>query len=410
MGTVLSRLQFDWLLATIALGIAVMVYMGASFKDNEPKPAPKVAFKCTAVVYAGVGQVLTALYDNMTRTSWEPYVLSVSGNSHISVTYQTKYSKVTQDISRQFIKDDDVYYLIEKNGPELKYVFKIQAAESNYEERTSVILFGSTSDSDPTIGNPEALMSLKNLTELRALVSYSHASSIIINEEESSEEELKIREDTNLSLSSVPDERREMINGFSEEAKRVLKDAQELMEESEGWERLNLGIPGINAARRKASGGLYVIMSQGIINRTPDDILAYLEDISRKPEYDPMFESGRVVEKLPDDMEIAYQKYKKTGPVSARDFCLLQKRFVISDSYVAAVATSVNHPDVPDTQFVRAHLYMGCFMLEKIDQVRTKVTYMVHVDIKGSIPKFIVNKVQNGQGKVVHLLAENLKF
>jgi pentose-5-phosphate-3-epimerase len=76
---------------------------------------------------------------------------------------------------------------------------------------------------------------------------------------------------------------------------------------------------------------------------------------------------------------------------------------------VAAVATSVNHPDVPDTQFVRAHLYMGCFMLEKIDQVRTKVTYMVHVDIKGSIPKFIVNKVQNGQGKVVHLLAENLK-
>ena len=118
-----------------------------------------------------------------------------------------------------------------------------------------------------------------------------------------------------------------------------------------------------------------------------------------------MYESGYIVETINESMEIVYQKYKSKGPVSARDFCLLQKRFDYPGGKVVAVATSITHKECPETKFVRAHLFMGCHFLTPTGPNTTLDVYMVYADIKGSVPKFIINSVQNDQA----MLVDNLR-
>lgn len=91
--------------------------------------------------------------------------------------------------------------------------------------------------------------------------------------------------------------------------------------------------------------------------------------------------------------------------MSARDFCLLQKRYVLSESRTVAIATSVDHPDCPETKFVRANLYMGCMVMDAISADSTMLTYMVHVDVGGSIPTSIVNSVQQKQSLVPYKIS-----
>ena len=119
-----------------------------------------------------------------------------------------------------------------------------------------------------------------------------------------------------------------------------------------------------------------------------------------------MFESGELVESISEQMEVMYQKFKKMTPVSSRDFCLLQTRFIYPDGRLMAVATSISHPDCPETKFVRAHLYMGCYVLIPVSEKVTRVVYMVHVDIRGSVPKFIINSVQSNQALVVQRIRD----
>jgi len=47
---------------------------------------------------------------------------------------------------------------------------------------------------------------------------------------------------------------------------------------------------------------------------------------------------------------------------------------------------------------VRAQAYIGGYIMEKIDEKTTKVTYMSNADIKGSIPTMIKNQLSKKQG------------
>ena len=195
---------------------------------------------------------------------------------------------------------------------------------------------------------------------------------------------------------------------YNNEAMRVLKEAEALLEEQEGWEDLKLKSKLVKGSRRKAAGGLFVIRGEGEIQRTPPEIVEALKDIAKKGGYDSMFECGHVVEMVSDSTEVVYQKYKSKGPVSARDFCLLQKRFDYPGGKVVAVAVSITHAQCPETKFVRAHLFMGCHFLTPTGPNSTMDVYMVYVDIKGSVPKFIINSVQNDQAMLVESLRNYL--
>jgi len=48
-------------------------------------------------------------------------------------------------------------------------------------------------------------------------------------------------------------------------------------------------------------------------------------------------------------------------------------------------------------------------VIEKIDDKTTKVIYISHIDLKGSIPSFVKNIISGEQGEVVGRIAEAMK-
>ena len=65
------------------------------------------------------------------------------------------------------------------------------------------------------------------------------------------------------------------------------------------------------------------------------------------------------------------------------------------------------HPEVKGV--VRAELFGGAFILEKIDETHTRVTYISDADPKGSIPQMVKNFVSGSQGQVAGLVEPAMK-
>lgn len=386
--------------STIGL-LVLLIYFSYLFSiSNVPTDKPvvdnKLHFKCSVLIKAGLGEILTALYDTYCRQAWEPFLQDCTDVSPIlKLTYNCNSITSHQDISRMFIKESSHFYLVEKHGPEIKNLFKIEAKNKRGELQCLVTHYGCINTiGSPQIGNAEIASCLKTYVESTTV--YVSSNELPPFEIDSDEDELT------QSMSIIPENENAFYNN---EAARVLKEAEALLEEQEGWEEIKLKSRFVRGYRRKAAGGLYVIKGEGEINRTPEEIVAALADTQNKGRYDTMFESGSIVETINETTEIVYQKYKSKGPVSARDFCLLQKRFEFPGGKIVNIGTSINHTLCPETKFVRAHLFMGCHFLTPTGPNTTHDVYMVYVDIRGSVPKFIINSAQTDQA----MLIDNLR-
>lgn len=99
---------------------------------------------------------------------------------------------------------------------------------------------------------------------------------------------------------------------------------------------------------------------------------------------------------LPLQSSFVYNKFKGQFGVSARDFVMLGTFFVDDDGRRIIVTTSEMHPKyMPTTKIVRAHLHIGGWILtpDKFNPNRFLAQYVVKVDLKGNLPRFVVNKV-----------------
>lgn len=125
-------------------------------------------FKCSVLISATIGEILTTLSLSNLRIQCEPYVEDCTdGIQQVTMTYNNLGSSVAQDISRHFIKNENYYLLVEKAGPSVKNIFKLEDKSRNASIYTLVTHFGSTSDNnDPLTGSNEILTSLKQISEM----------------------------------------------------------------------------------------------------------------------------------------------------------------------------------------------------------------------------------------------------
>jgi len=54
-------------------------------------------------------------------------------------------------------------------------------------------------------------------------------------------------------------------------------------------------------------------------------------------------------------------------------------------------------------------LYIGGYVIEKVDEKNIKVLYISYIDLKGSIPSFVKNIISRGQGEVVNKTTKVMK-
>lgn len=86
-------------------------------------------------------------------------------------------------------------------------------------------------------------------------------------------------------------------------------------------------------------------------------------------------------------------------PVAQRDIVLMVYKD-IGEEKVYIASKSCGFPCKEEKGTVRAEVYIGGYIIEKIDENQTKVTYISDADIKGSIPSMIKNKLSERQGSI----------
>lgn len=75
--------------------------------------------------------------------------------------------------------------------------------------------------------------------------------------------------------------------------------------------------------------------------------------------------------------------------------------------YIGTKACDYPHPEV--NKVVRGEVYIGGYIIEKVDETHTKVTYISDADLKGSIPGMVKNQLSQKQGEVASRIPGAMK-
>ncbi len=137
--------------------------------------------------------------------------------------------------------------------------------------------------------------------------------------------------------------------------------------------------------------------------------LAQLMSEGLKSSWDKMWNMTETVEALSPTTSIIRDEYKPLWPTGARDFVLLREVEEQADGAWAVGACSVTDPRAPEKKgLVRAECLIGGFVLrpDPSSPNSTLMSYITAVDLKGSIPEFIINQVAVDQPLCVARVAE----
>jgi hypothetical protein len=94
--------------------------------------------------------------------------------------------------------------------------------------------------------------------------------------------------------------------------------------------------------------------------------------------------------------------------VSHRDFVCVSYR-LNEGNKIYLGSKSCNYPIPEVNGVVRAEAFIGGYILEKLNEKSTKVTYMSNADIKGSIPTIVKNQLSKNQGTIAGRVEEAMK-
>lgn len=101
-------------------------------------------------------------------------------------------------------------------------------------------------------------------------------------------------------------------------------------------------------------------------------------------------------------------EHKAVWPVWNRDFVTVGIRKQDGDTYYI-VTKSCSYP-LPEVQgVVRGEIHIAGYIIEKIDEKTTKVTYVASNDPKGAIPGMVKNTLAAKQGGVAAKIGEIMK-
>lgn len=168
---------------------------------------------------------------------------------------------------------------------------------------------------------------------------------------------------------------------------------------ADGWVQLTSS-KGVQVWQKKMGDGK-PNMVRGVLTDVPCSPGYFLSrsGSADRPNWDPMCAKGHLVEVIDDYCTVSYERYHPIFPTSARDFVVLNSVVKRPDGSYLRSAVSVEHPDCPETSgVVRANLLFACFLVTPNAVTgNCDVQYTLYVDLKGSIPAWIVARVATDQ-------------
>lgn len=168
----------------------------------------------------------------------------------------------------------------------------------------------------------------------------------------------------------------------------------ESLELSGGWRIISI-IENNTIKERKDIDNEVILASETIIRKSPDEISEAILDPQQRQVWDPSFISSSQLQNWGKNLQLIHliQRYK--WPLSDRDFILIQGIAKNHDERITIGWKSVKYDKKPPIrQFVRGRIVYAGFVITKIDDVNSHVSYYEKSFPNVSLPLFIEKKMQ----------------
>lgn len=109
----------------------------------------------------------------------------------------------------------------------------------------------------------------------------------------------------------------------------------------------------------------------------------------------------KTLEDISENVFVNYCRFKGIGPVSDRDFVLVDRYELSEDGTVLIDASSsIEHPHPLPNGVVRGWINIAGYIIEQTTETKCRVTYIADVDVRGMIPDFVKKITAKNQGEV----------
>lgn len=147
------------------------------------------------------------------------------------------------------------------------------------------------------------------------------------------------------------------------------------------------------------------VASKGVakVNYNIEKVFGFLDQEDTLKKINPMLLEIKVLE-INENYRINYMQYKGIWPVDNREFVNVSAKEKNSDKiYISTCACAYPYP--ASKGVVRGEVYVGGYIIEKLGENATQITYISDADLKGSIPGMVKNTLSAKQGEIAGKIA-----
>lgn len=160
------------------------------------------------------------------------------------------------------------------------------------------------------------------------------------------------------------------------------------------WERI-YDAPDLSVYRKQVPGfDTFAFKAVGIIKSPLTKVASVLIDTDRRKEWMPDVGDTFIVKVLNSEERVEYVHLKTPFVIKDREFVLHAKSsWNKAEKSVTFSFDSTADYEVPNKKRIRAELFESRYVLKDLGE-STEVEFTVHVDPKGTVPKWLVNLFQ----------------
>ena len=182
-----------------------------------------------------------------------------------------------------------------------------------------------------------------------------------------------------------------------------------LATERDGWVMMSnkQGVCAMKLPPKEGGSPLNCVKGTGLVNVPPKFVMHFLKDTTYTLQLDDMLKEARIMHVISPAVQIVHMLYKGVWPTAPRDFGVLNISGERDNQTWLSAAISVEDSRIPNEKgYVRGRLECGGYVVRAVpgNPNVSEVTYVAQVDLKGSIPTMVTNKIADSQPQCVNKL------
>lgn len=171
------------------------------------------------------------------------------------------------------------------------------------------------------------------------------------------------------------------------------------MASSEGaelfWEKIKEENNVIVYCQEIEGADLVMVKTEVVIDANMQLIKSILNDVTNRKNWIPYLSESRILAEYAIEEKLEYAFFTAPWPASDRDFVYRQRILQNNDKKIVFVMQSEESGLMPlKDGVVRAEMMKSQYTLTTLGDKKTKVELIFYIDLKGWLPDWIINKIQ----------------